>query len=70
VDDFDVFPGSEPVVIEGLANGRTGSILATSNATAKTFNANGTPAAADLKELLTSVRLAITIYLLVLHLNR
>ena len=65
-DDFDVFPGSEAVLIEGLANGCTGSISATSNAsatlTAKTFNANGTPAAADLQELLTAVRLAVAKY--------
>jgi len=66
IDDFDVFPGSEAVVIEGLANGCTGSISATSNATAqltaKTFNANGTPAAAELQELLTAARLAIAKY--------
>jgi len=65
-DDFDVFPGSEAVLIEGLANGCTGSISATSNAsallTAKTFNANGTAQAAELQETLTAVRLAISNY--------
>ncbi len=66
VDDFDVFPGSEAVLLDGLANGCTGSISATSNAsaqlTAKTYQANGTSQAAELQELLTAVRLAIAKY--------
>jgi len=66
VDDFDVFPGSEAVIIEGMANGCTGSISATSNATAqltaKTFQARGTEQAAGLQELLATARLAISKY--------
>lgn len=65
-DDFDVFPGSEAVLIDGLSKGCTGSISATSNAsaqlTAATFKANGTPEAAGLQETLTAVREAISKY--------
>jgi len=65
-EDFDVFPGSEAVLIEGLAKGCVGSISATSNAsaalTAATYAANGTDAAAALQEKLTAVRLAIAEY--------
>jgi len=65
-EDFDVFPGSEAVVLEGSENGCTGSISATSNATAKltanTWNARGTAGAAELQELLASARLAIAKY--------
>ncbi len=66
VDDFDVFPGSEAVLLEGLENGCTGSISATSNATAqltaKTFNERDTAQATELQELLTAARLAIANY--------
>lgn len=63
-DDFDVFPGSEAVLIDGLSKGCAGSISATSNAsaalTAATFKASGTAEAAALQETLTAVRLAIS----------
>jgi len=62
-EDFDVFPGSEAVLIEGLAKGCVGSISATSNAsaalTAATYAANGKESAAGLQETLSTVRLAI-----------
>ncbi len=62
-DDFDVFPGSEAVLLEGLSKGCTGSISATSNAsaalTAATYKANGTSEAAALQETLTAVRLEV-----------
>lgn len=66
LDDFDVFPGNEAFLIEGLANGCVGSISATSNAsarlTATTFNAVGTAEADGLQEKLTAVRTAISDY--------
>lgn len=65
-EDFDVFPGSEAVLIEGLAKGCVGSISATSNAsaslTAATYAANGTDTAASLQETLSAVRLAVADY--------
>jgi len=65
-EDFDVFPGSEAVLIKGLANGCVGSISASSNAsaalTAKTYAANGSGEADDLQALLSDVRLAIANY--------
>jgi len=66
IPDFDVFPGSEAFLIEGLANGCVGSISATSNAsaglTAATYSAYGEEAAAELQEKLTAVRMAIAEY--------
>jgi len=65
-NDFDVFPGSESVLIEGLQKGCVGSISATSNAsaalTAATLAAVGTPAATELQDTLGAVRLAIADY--------
>ena len=65
-DNFDVFAGSESVLIEGLAKGCAGSISATSNAsaslTAATYAANGKETAAALQQTLTEVRLAIAEY--------
>jgi len=65
-ENFDVFPGSESVLLEGLAKGCAGSISATSNAsatlTATTLAANGEERAADLQKTLAAVRLAISDY--------
>lgn len=65
-DNFDVFPGSEAVLIEGLAKGCVGSISATSNAsaslTAATYAANGKDTATALQQTLSAVRLAIADY--------
>jgi len=62
-DEFDVFPGTEAVLVEGATKGCVGSISATSNAsaalTAATYAALGTPKAAELQETLSAVRLAI-----------
>jgi len=61
--DFDVFPGTESVLIQGADDGCVGSISATSNAsaslTAATYAALGTAEAIPLQETLASVRLAI-----------
>ncbi len=65
-DNFDVFPGSEAVLIEGLAKGCVGSISATSNAsaslTAATYAAYGNDTATTLQKTLSDVRLAIADY--------
>lgn len=65
-DDFDVFSGSEAVLLGALAKGCAGSISATSNAsahlTAETYKAAGTDKAAELQQTLTDVRLAIAEY--------
>lgn len=62
-DDFDVFPGTEAVLVEGATKGCVGSISATSNAsaalTAATYAALGTAKAEELQETLSAVRLAI-----------
>lgn len=62
-EDFDVFPGTEAMLVEGSAKGCVGSISATSNAsaslTAATYAALGTPKALELQQTLASVRLAI-----------
>ena len=64
--NFDVFPGNEAFLLEGLEQGCVGSISATSNAsarlTAATYNAAGTSEAAGLQETLSTVRLAISKY--------
>jgi 4-hydroxy-tetrahydrodipicolinate synthase len=64
--DFDVFPGSESVLVEGLQKGCVGSISATSNAsaslTAATLAACGSQAADGLQETLSAVRFAIADY--------
>lgn len=63
-DDFDVFPGTEAMLVEGSTKGCVGSISATSNAsaslTAATYAALGTPEAAELQQTLAAVRLAIS----------
>ena len=63
-DDFDVFSGSEAFLLEGMSKGCSGSISATSNAsaalTAATLKANGTADAGNLQEALSAVRLAIS----------
>jgi len=65
-ENFDVFPGTEAVLIEGLSKGCVGSISATSNAsaslTAATYAANGKDTAAVLQQTLSDVRLAIADY--------
>jgi len=65
-DDFDVFPGTEAMLVEGESKGCVGCISATSNATAAltaaTFAALGTPKADELQKTLTQVRLAISEY--------
>lgn len=62
-DDFDVFPGTEAVLVEGAIKGCVGSISATSNAsaslTAATYAALGSPKATELQKTLSAVRLAI-----------
>jgi len=63
-EDFDVFPGSEAVLLEGLSKGCVGSISATSNAsaslTAATYSAKGSDEASALQSTLSEVRLAIS----------
>jgi len=65
-DDFDVFPGTEAVLVEGSTQGCVGSISATSNAsaslTAATYAALGTDSADKLQQTLAAVRLAIAQY--------
>lgn len=66
-DDFDVFPGTEAVLVEGSTKGCVGSISATSNAsaalTAATYKAicddKDTDKAVELQKTLSAVRLAI-----------
>lgn len=62
-EDFDVFPGTEAVLVEGSTKGCVGSISATSNAsaslTAATYAALGTANADELQKTLAGVRLAI-----------
>ena len=65
-DEFDVFSGNEAFLLEGLSNGCTGSISATSNAsaalTAATLKARGTAEADALQSMLSAVRAAIAKY--------
>ena len=62
-DEFDVFPGTEAVLVDGAKDGCVGSISATSNAsaalTAATYAALGTAKAQELQQTLAAVRLAI-----------
>jgi 4-hydroxy-tetrahydrodipicolinate synthase len=63
--DFHVFPGSESFLLDGLNNGCTGAISATTNATAAlaaaTYAAKGQEAE-KLQDTISTIRLAISKY--------
>ena len=65
VDDFDVFPSNEGVLLEGRAKGCAGVISATTNASAElvrmTLDASGAEQA-DLQDALTEIRQIIARY--------